>query len=373
MSKIYVTRPYLPSKAKYKKLVDQIFENQILTNKGPLHNQLISELNEKMGISNINLFVNGHQALEIAIKSLNLAPGGEVITTPFTFVSTTHAIINCGLKPVFCDIKETDYTIDENKIEALITKNTVAILGVHVYGNPCNVEAIEKIAKKHNLKVIYDAAHAFGVKYKNKSILDYGDVSMVSFHATKVFNTIEGGLTSTRDQEAFEIQGKLQNFGIYNYKYEYIGTNAKMNEFQAAMGLASIDDFAKIVKRRKHIINLYIRELKQCDGIKLQNYKLNNVDHNYAYFPIVVVPEKYGLNRDELSEILEENDIYPRKYFYPLTSEMECYFDLFPEFRQYEVPVAKKIAERVLTLPLYYDLKDEEVEKICSIIRSKRR
>ena len=371
MKKIYVTKPYLPNKKKYEELTNEIWESQILTNNGPLNQRLINKFNNLFNCKNINTFCNGHQALEIALKSLEMKKGGEIITTPFTFVSTTHAIVNCGFKPVFCDIKMSDYTIDEEKIEALINENTVAILGVHVYGFPCNVDKIQEIANKHNLKVIYDAAHAFGVTYKDKSLLTYGDVSIVSFHATKIFNTIEGGMSVSKDQKAYEMQKKLQNFGIENYKYDYIGTNAKMNEFEAAMGLATIDDLEMIIKKRKALVELYKKELENINGIITSEYNNINIKSNYAYFPIVVLKE-YGYNRDELADILEKNGIYPRKYFYPLTSDLECYKYDYKYFADYNLEIARKISDSVLTLPLYYDLDEQTVKEIVDIIRRKK-
>lgn len=362
----------MPSQEKYEKLLDKIWKSQILTNNGPLNQELVKHLCELIGSDNITTFCNGHQALEIAIKSLKMKKGGEIITTPFTFVSTTHAIINCGFKPVFCDIKMSNYTIDEDKIEALITEDTVAILGVHVYGFPCNVDKIQKIADKYNLKVIYDAAHAFGVTYNGESILKYGDASIVSFHATKLFNTIEGGMSVSRDHQTCGVQKTIQNFGIQNYEYDYIGTNAKMNEFQAAMGLATIDDLNKIILKRKSLIDLYKKELIDIPGIVVCNFGKPNITNNYAYFPIVVNPDEYGCTRDELATILEKNNIYPRKYFFPLTSDMKCYKDDYAYFGSYNLENAHYVSDNVLTLPLYYDLQDEVVKKIVDIIRRKK-
>lgn len=372
MEKIYVTKPYLPNQEKYEKILNSIWKSHILTNDGPLNQKLIKKFNKIFKSDNINTFCNGHQALEISLKSLDMKQGGEIITTPFTFVSTTHAIVNCGFKPVFCDIKTIDCTIDEEKIEPLINENTVAILGVHVYGFPCNVEKIEAIASKYNLKVIYDAAHAFGVTYKGESILKYGDVSMVSFHATKLFNTIEGGMTVSRDYSTYEIQKKIQNFGIENFTYNYIGINAKMNEFEAAMGLASIDDLDKIIQKRKKLIELYKEELNDISGILTFDYNKKDTISNYAYCPIIVVPEKYGYTRDELVQILEHNYIYPRKYFYPLTSDMNCYKKDYEYFSKYNLENAHNISDNVLTLPLYYDLDEKTVKRIARIIRRKK-
>ncbi len=373
MEKIYVTKPYLPAQEKYEKFLSEIWETQILTNNGPLSQRFVTKLNQLIDHDKINVFCNGHQALEIALKSLEMKNGGEIITTPFTFVSTTHAIVNAGFKPVFCDIKMSDYTIDEEKIEDLITKDTVAILAVHVYGFPCNVDKIQQIADKYHLKVIYDAAHAFGVRYHGKSILSYGDVSIVSFHATKLFHTIEGGMSVSKDSDVFERQQKIQNFGITDYdSVDYIGTNAKMNEFEAAMGLATIDDLDMIINTRKNLIELYKEELSSIEGIITSEYDKDYVQSNYAYFPVFIDSTSYGLNRDQVKELLESHFIYPRKYFYPLTSDMNCYQKKYSYFSDYSLDSAHYASDNILTLPIYYGLEEENVKKICKVLRSKR-
>lgn len=360
MKKTLVTKASLPKYEEYCKEIKSIWDNSWLTNNGELHNKLESELKNYLDVNNLTLFVNGHLALENAIKVLDLK--GEVITTPFTFISTTHAIARCGLTPVFCDINPEDYTIDVNKIEELITDKTSAIIPVHVYGNVCNVEEIERIAKKHNLKVIYDAAHAFGVEYKGKSIADYGDISMFSFHATKVFNTIEGGALVYQNSDYKEKLNYLKNFGITDEEHiDYIGGNAKMNEFQAAMGLCNLKYIDDNIKKRKIIYERYIELLKDIKGIKL-NYIQDDVTSNYAYFPIVV-QDDYKLTRDELYDILVSNNIYPRKYFYPISNELDIYKDC-----KGNTPIARDISNKVLTLPIYPDLELENVEKICKII-----
>lgn len=373
---IYVTRPYLPQLEKYEEYLHRIWNSGIITNKGPLYNELKEKLSILIKNENINLFCNGHNALECALKSLNMKVAdnenarGEIITTPFTFVSTIHAIVNCGFKPVFCDINFDNLTIDVSKIENLINENTVAILGVHVYGFPCNVLEIQKIAEKYNLKVIYDAAHAFGVEINNKNILNFGDVSMVSFHATKLFNTIEGGMTVSKDKEIARKQELLQNFGISGYEnVSLIGGNSKMNEFCAAMGLATIEDLDKIIEKRKQIVSLYKNELEDICGIKTFCTDETNLKQNYSYFPIIIDEKKYGKTRDEVYELLKSNNIFARKYFYPLTSEMDCYKNVYPEFQNSNLPTAKYVSERVLTLPLYYDLSQENVEKICKVLK----
>lgn len=362
--KIYVTKASLPPYEEYCNEIKKIFDSYWLTNNGDLHKKLEGEIKSYLNVKNMTLFTNGHLALENAIKALNLT--GEVITTPFTFVSTTHAIKRSNLTPVFCDINRDDYTIDTNKIEELITEKTSAIIPVHVYGNVCNVEKIEEIAKKHNLKIIYDAAHAFGVVYKNKDIGNYGDISMFSFHATKVFNTIEGGGLSYNDDNLNEKLTTLKNFGIRNGEtIEEIGGNAKMNEFQAAMGLCNLRHINESISKRKNIYMKYLELLKPIKGIKL-NYIQDGVISNYPYFPILIEDE-YGLTRDEVYELLKSYDIYARKYFYPAINELECYKDDYAP-----TPIAADVSRRILTLPLYDSLEEEDVKRICKILKVKK-
>ena len=360
--KLLVTQSSMPSYEEYCEEIKDLFDTKWLTNNGTKHNLLEKKLCDYLHVNNVTLFSNGHMALYNAIKLLNLT--GEVITTPFTFVSTTHAIVQNGLIPVFCDIKENDYTIDENKIEDLITDKTSAIVAVHVYGNPCNVEKIQEIADRHNLKVIYDAAHAFNVYYKGESIVNFGDISMLSFHATKVYNTIEGGALTYKNNEWFEKLYHMKNFGIVDAEHvEMVAMNCKMNEFQAAMGLCNLKHIDEEIEKRKVVYERYIENLKDTLGIKIPNIS-DNVKHNYAYFPIVVLDE-YKLNRDDLFELLKENNIYSRKYFYPLISDLECYSDIY---KSTDTPIAKDIANRVLTLPMYADLSLDDVDRICEII-----
>jgi len=360
---IGVTRPSLPCFDEYVEEIKDIWESHLLTNVGVKHKTLESRLMEYLKVPNITLFTNGHLALECIIKALKLS--GEVITTPFTFASTTHAIVRNGLKPVFCDINPNDYTIDTKKIEHLITEKTSAIIPVHVYGNVCDVESIEKISDKYNLKVIYDAAHTFGVTVDGKGIGTFGDASMFSFHATKVFNTIEGGAVTYSDPS---LKGKLEalrNFGITGLEtVEYVGGNAKMNEFQAAMGICNLRHVDTEIAKRKVVVERYISNLESTKGIKLMEIK-NGVKSNYAYFPVVF--DGYKKTRDEVFEELKSNNIIARKYFYPLTNSFECYKG---KYDQEDTPVAKYIAERVLTLPLYGDLPLEDVDRICKIIKS---
>lgn len=359
--KILVTKSSLPDYSDYCAKIKTIWDSAWLTNCGPLHNEFEEKLVKYLGVNAVSLYTNGHLALENALKLLDLE--GEIITTPFTFVSTTNAIVRTGNTPVFCDINPVDFTIDVNKIEELITDKTVAIVPVHVYGNVCNVDAISEIAKRHNLKVVYDAAHAFGVKYHGASIARCGDVSMFSFHATKVFNTIEGGALAYNDLKLKQKAEALKNFGILNYEnIEYIGGNAKMNEFQAAMGICNLENLDRMIERRRKVVEKYRKLLSSIDGIKM-NAIQNGVESNYAYFPILV-EDDYGLTRDELFELLYDNNICARKYFYPANNDLMPYSGY-----RGKTPIARQISEKVLTLPLYPGLNLKIVEQICKIIR----
>ncbi len=365
--RINVTRSSMPSFEEYCEEIKDLWESHWLTNMGAKHKQLEANLKEYLDTPNVILYTNGHLALENIITAMNFPKGSEVITTPFTFVSTTHAIVRNGLVPVFCDINDKDYTIDASKIESLITEKTVAIVPVHVYGNMCDVEKIEEIATKHGLKVIYDAAHAFGVKYKGISSADFGDASMFSFHATKVFNTIEGGAVTFKDEKLARLLNDMKNFGIRGPEsVAYIGGNAKMSEFQAAMGICNLRHIDEEIQKRKNATQKYRALLGGIKGIKL-TCEQEDVISNYAYFPVVFDGYKY--TRDEIFDMLRENDIVARKYFYPLTNEIECYKD-FPSANVKDTPVAKYIADRVLTLPLYADLSSSDIERICKIILS---
>lgn len=360
MNSIQVTKSSMPLFEEYIEEIRDIWESCWLTNMGEKHRQLEASLSKYLDTPNITLFTNGHLALECAIAALKLT--GEVITTPFTFASTTHAIVRNRLEPIFCDINPIDYTIDVDKIEELITDKTSAILPIHVYGNICNIKEIEKIAKKHNLKVIYDAAHAFGVTLDGVGIGNFGDASMFSFHATKVFNTIEGGAITYKDAELKKVMNDIKNFGITGPEsVEYIGGNAKMNEFQAAMGICNLRHVDNEINKRKRIVDRYIENLVDMSGIKLVQPQ-DGVDGNYSYFPVLF--EK--ISRDEVYETLKANNIFARKYFYPLTSDFECYKN---KFSSDVTPVAKYISERILTLPLYADISIQDVDRICSIIK----
>ncbi|WP_168354939.1 DegT/DnrJ/EryC1/StrS family aminotransferase [Clostridium sartagoforme] len=361
MKNIQVTRSSMPEFQEYIDEIKELWDSHWLTNMGVKHIELEERLLEYLGTKNISLFTNGHLALECIIAALDLK--GEVITTPFTFASTTHAIVRNGLTPVFCDINPEDYTIDVTKIEELITEKTSAIIPVHVYGNICDVEEIERIAKKHNLKVIYDAAHTFGVKVNGVGIANFGDASMFSFHATKVFNTIEGGAVTFNDESLKDKLIELKNFGITGPEsVEYVAGNAKMNEFQAAMGICNLRHVDNEIKKRSIVVEKYNSRLGNINGIKICKLQ-DGVDSNYAYYPIVF--DNYKYNRDEIFEKLKNEGIISRKYFYPLTNSFDCYKD---SFKVNETPVATYISERVLTLPLYADLSLEDVDRICDII-----
>ena len=365
MNNILVTRSSMPSIEEYCEEIKDIWDNHWLTHMGVKHKELEKDLEDYLGIPHVALYTNGHLALENAIAALNLPKGGEVITTPFTFASTTHAIVRNGLVPVFCDIKEDDYTIDTQKLENLITDNTVAIVPVHVYGNICDVDEIDRIAKKYELKVVYDAAHAFAVKYKGESSACFGDASMFSFHATKVFNTIEGGCVCFKNNAWVQLLNDMKNFGIHGPEsVQFVGGNAKMNEFQAAMGICNLKHLSEEIAKRKTVVEHYRRRLEGVEGIKLSAIQ-KDVESNYAYFPIVFDGYKY--TRNEVFEKLAEVGISARKYFYPLTNSFECYRN-YPTAGTEKTPIAQHMALRVLTLPLYADLSLEDVDRICDVI-----
>lgn len=364
-NKILVTKSSLPSMEEYIDEIKEIWDSHWLTNMGIKHQELQRKLEEYFNVKHITLYTNGHLALENGLESLQLKKGGEIITSPFTFASTTHAIVRSGFVPVFCDVNNFNYTINVDKIEDLINENTVAIMPIHVYGNMCDVEKIDKIAKKYNLKVIYDAAHAFGVKYKGISSANFGDLSMFSFHATKVFHTIEGGCLAYNDDKYVQILNDLKNFGIRDEEnVDYIGGNAKMNEFQASMGICNLKHIDEWIKMRKHVVEHYNSRLENVDGIKLNKIQ-NDVDSNYAYYPVVF--DGYKFTRDEIYQKLLDKNIVARKYFYPITNSFECYKD-FPTAGVTKTPVAYDISKKILTLPLYSDLDLKVVDEICNII-----
>lgn len=357
---ILVTRSSMPSYEEYCEEIRSIWDTVHLTNMGPIHNKLKAQLCEYLKVENTELFVNGHLALYCALKSLELH--GEIITTPFTFASTTNAIVQAGCTPVYCDIKP-DYTIDEDKIEALITEKTCAILAVHVYGNICNVEKIQQIADKHGLKVIYDAAHAFGVEYKGKGIGSYGDVSMFSFHATKVFHTIEGGCLTFSDAALAQKIAMQRNFGVNGEELSCFGSNAKMNEFQAAMGICNLRHIDDELALRKAAFERYHTRLRDVDGITVLSV-VDGLKQNYAYYPILVDKSVFGLDRNAVADKLAKHEIYARKYFYPLVSENKE----FAKDLTRTTPFALDYSRNILCLPLFAQLSVQEVDRICDII-----
>ena len=369
MERILVTRSSMPDFDEYCEEIRKIWDSHWLTNMGVEHQELQRELETFLGCPHVVLYTNGHLALENAIAAMRFPHGGEVITTPFTFASTTHAIVRNGLIPVFCDVDPDNYTIDTTRMESLITEKTVAILPVHVYGNICDVDAIDAIAKAHGLKVIYDAAHAFAVKYRGVSVANFGDMSMFSFHATKVFNTIEGGAVCLNDDLVADLN-EMKNFGMRDAEHVVsIGGNAKMNEFQAAMGICNLRHLESEIGRRKCVVERYRERLGGVKGIRLCPPQ-KEVESNYAYFPAVF--EGFGASRDEVYEALDFCQITARKYFYPLTNSFECYAGLASAGVD-KTPVAAYVADRVLTLPLYADLAVSDVDRICDIILNCRK
>ena len=353
----------MPSMEEYIEEIRSIWDSHWLTNMGEKHKALQAELQKYMGVPNVELLTNGHMALELSLQAMNLQ--GEVITTPFTFASTTHAIVRNGLEPVFCDIDPETYTMDVTQIERLITDRTCAILPVHVYGNVCNIEEIERIAHKYGLKVLYDAAHTFGETYKGQGIGNFGDASCFSFHATKVFNTIEGGAVCYRDPDMGRRLYELKNFGIHGpEEVDAVGANAKMNEFCAAMGLCNLRHVDEEIAKRRAVVERYREHLEGVDGLRL-NVQQPEVRSNYAYFPVVFDENLFGASRNEVMDALAQNGIGARKYFYPLTNTFECFHG---KYNVDATPVALHVAKRVLTLPLYADLSMEDVDRICKIV-----
>lgn len=364
---IFVTRPALPPIEEFNVYLRDIWNSGILTNNGPYHQEFEKKLAAYLGIKYISLFSNGTLALVTAIQALKLS--GEVITTPFSFVATTHALWWNNIKPVFCDIENKYFTLDPDRIESLITPYTTAILPVHVYGNPCQVERIQKIAETYGLKVIYDAAHAFGVKNKGRSILEFGDLSILSFHATKAFNTFEGGAIISPDEKTKKRIDFLKNFGFED-EVTVIepGINAKMNELQAAFGLVQLNHIDDYTSKRKQLVSRYRDQLKNINGIKYID-DIEDVTHSYTYFPVLVDKKSYGKSRDELYTLLKSSNIFCRRYFYPLISKFPTYKGLISS-REENLPVASQIAERVICLPLYSDLRFEQVDFICKTIKN---
>jgi len=352
---INVTKPFLPPKEEYQQLLEGIWERNWLTNSGPLVNDLELKLKEYLGLDHLLYLNNGTIALQIAIKALGLK--GEIITTPFSYVATTSSIVWEGCTPVFTDIDAKTFNIDPAKIEAAITKNTTAILATHVYGNPCDIDAIQKIADKHGLKVIYDAAHCFGTTYKGKSVFAYGDVSTTSFHATKLYHTIEGGAVITKDPELLKKMAFMRNFG-HNGPDDFaeVGINGKNSEFHAAMGLVNLKHIDRILTSRKELSAYYNLKLQKTELQKPEIEK--DTDYNYAYYPVVFATEEQLLTAVKL---MNDQNIFPRRYFYPLLSN-------FFTKEKYDLPVSDSISRRILCLPLFEGLQQEEIDGICKLI-----
>lgn len=366
--RIYVTQPALPPLEEFTEYLKQIWESKILTNNGPFHQQFEKELAEYLGVKYLSLFSNGTLALVTALQALRIT--GEVITTPFSFVATTHALWWNNIKPVFVDIEPEYFTLDPDRIESAITPQTTAILPVHVYGNPCKVDAIQKIADTYGLKVIYDSAHAFGVRINDNSILNYGDLSVLSFHATKTFNTFEGGAIVCHDEKMKKRIDFLKNFGFADeVTVVGPGINAKMNEFQATLGIVQLKHIDEYILKRKAIAELYRKELGGIKGIKVLN-DIEGVRHSYTYFPVLIDEKEYGMSRDEVYEILKKHNIYSRRYFYPLISTFPIYKGL-ESSKPSNIPESTKISESVICLPIYPNLEKFHIENVSQIIRKK--
>ena len=363
--RILVTRSSMPTLEEYVEEIAPLWESHWLTNMGVEHEKLEAALKEKLGVKNLALFTNGHNALECILEAMMLPIGGEVITTPFTFASTAHAIKRKGLTPVFADVRESDLTLDPTSIERLITPRTCAIVPVHVYGHLCDVDAIQAIADTYGLRVIYDAAHAFGVERDGVSAAGFGDASMFSFHATKVFNTIEGGCVCFKDSALYETLNHWKNFGITGPEdVDFVGGNAKMNEFCAAMGVCNLRHFDAEVAKRRAVAERYWERLEGAAGVRAFRPE-EGMKSNYAYLPVLFDLGAFGATRDEVFDALEAVDVGARKYFYPLVSDYACYRSVYSSDR---TPVAKKAAGQVLTLPMYADLALEDVDRICDVV-----
>ena len=363
---VYVTRPFLPPLEEFTKGLEEIWGSRWLTNNGPVLRRFTQELCNRFESDNVCLFNNGTLALQIALQGMGIS--GEVITTPYTFVATTHALFWNKIRPIFVDIEPDYYTLDPGKIEAAITPWTTAILAVHVYGHPCNLNVLADIARKHNLKLIYDAAHAFGVKVGNKSIAHYGDLSMFSFHSTKLFHSIEGGMLVFREAGLKTLFDYLKNFGFKN-ELEVVmpGTNAKMNEMQALMGIQVLKYHEENVRKRARISELYRQKLLDVAGIRLAPVLPADTEYNFGYFPIEVDGTKFGMSRDALYERLKEWNVFARRYFYPLICDYPCYRSISIND---PLTVSRRVADSILTLPIYESLALSDVEAICDIILS---
>lgn len=364
--KILVTQPALPDLDEFIPYLREIWDSKWLTNRGKFHEELEKRLAEYLGVPYVSLFSNGTLALMVALQALRIT--GEVITTPFSFVATTHALWWNNIQPVFADIEPNYLTLDPEKVEAAITPKTTAILPVHVYGNPSAVDDLREIAQVHGLRTIYDAAHAFGVKYRDCSVMNWGDLSILSFHATKVFNTFEGGAIVSHDQNMKKRIDYLKNFGFAGEaRVIGPGINAKMNEFQAALGLAQLKHHEENIAKRKEIHDLYHQLLKNTPGISFSNIR-ENTDYNYAYFPVFIDEKNYGESRDALYEHMIAEGYYPRRYFYPLISSFPIYKGM-PSAQSANLPVGEDAADKALCLPIYPDLEHKHVETISQIIQ----
>lgn len=363
---IYVTQPYLPPLTEFLPYLEKIWDSKILTNGGPFHQQLEKALCEYLGIKHIALFTNGTIALVTALQALRIT--GEVITTPYSFVATAHSLLWNGIKPVFVDIDSNTLNMNPSKIEAAITPHTTAIMPVHCYGHPCDVDSIQKIADNYNLKVIYDAAHAFGVQHQGGSVLNYGDLSVLSFHATKVFNTFEGGAIVCPDAKTKLRIDQLKNFGFVDEVTVVApGINGKMSEINAAFGILQLQHITQAISQRKEIDAIYRNALEGTTGIRCLS-DVNEVGANYSYFPILI-DAQYPVSRDDLYHKLKENGIYARRYFYPLISDFPMYRGM-PSAQRENLPIASRAASQVLCLPIFPALENSQIQRIINIIRS---
>ncbi len=366
-SQITVTSPLLPDLGEYNKLLQDIWSRKWITNNGCYHQQLEKALTDYLGVEYLSLFTNGTLPLITALQALRITEG-EVITTPYSFVATSHSIWWNKLKPVFVDVLPENGNMDPSKIEAAITDNTVAIMPVHVYGCPCDVESIDAIAKKHNLKVIYDAAHAFGVTYKGRSVLEWGDTSTLSFHATKVYNTVEGGAMVVHSAEMKYDVDNLKNFGFRGETTVVApGINSKLDEMRAAYGLLNLKQVDAAIAARKLVAEKYVAALKDVRGIALFPYEINpTCGWNYAYFPILVT-EDYRMTRDALYEFMKTQNVLGRRYFYPLITDFEPYNN-YPSADKINLPVANRLASQVICLPMHHALSNKDIQQVLNCI-----
>ena len=366
--KILVAKSSMPPYEEYCKKIKPLWDSHWLTNMGQFHKEFECELSNFFGSECVSLMVNGHMSLELCIQAMNFPIGAEIITTPFTFISTTHAIIRNNLKPVFCDVNINNGTIDVSKIEELITPKTVAIVPVHVYGNLCDYKTIEKIAEKYQLKVIYDAAHAFGIEYNGVNVAKLGDASCFSFHATKCFNSIEGGAVVFSDETLYSKLQDLKNFGIRGEELvSGVGAISKMNEFCAIMGFLNLQYFVSEIEKRKRIVELYKELLCDVEGINVFLEDIEGKKSNYSYFPVIIDEKSYGISRDQLYINLKKNNIYSRKYFYPITADQACFKN---EYKNASLTNARLLSKNILVLPLYADLEKENVIRIAEVIKT---